>query len=94
MGTRSRPIRVYRSETFGVGHPAYVTKRSVKAFCYKLRRGSRPFRYRISPMPVFGYARVSATDQDLNIQEAALRAAGCDMICGSASKADPPVARA
>jgi DNA invertase Pin-like site-specific DNA recombinase len=31
-------------------------------------------------MPVFGYARVSATDQDLNIQEAALRAAGCDMI--------------
>ncbi|WP_336492555.1 recombinase family protein [Methylobacterium nigriterrae] len=31
-------------------------------------------------MPVFGYARVSSTDQDLGIQEAALRAAGCDMI--------------
>ena len=31
-------------------------------------------------MPVFGYARVSSTDQDLSIQEAALRAAGCEMI--------------
>jgi DNA invertase Pin-like site-specific DNA recombinase len=28
----------------------------------------------------FGYARVSTTDQDLSIQEAALRAAGCEVI--------------
>ena len=31
-------------------------------------------------MAVIGYARVSTTDQDLSIQEAALRAAGCDVI--------------
>jgi DNA invertase Pin-like site-specific DNA recombinase len=31
-------------------------------------------------MTVIGYARVSTTDQDLSIQEAALRAAGCDTI--------------
>lgn len=31
-------------------------------------------------MTVFGYARVSATDQNLEIQEAALRAAGCEVI--------------
>ena len=31
-------------------------------------------------MPTIGYARVSTTDQDLSIQEAALRAAGCDVI--------------
>ena len=31
-------------------------------------------------MTVIGYARVSTTDQDLSIQEAALRAAGCDII--------------
>ena len=29
---------------------------------------------------VYGYARVSTTDQDLSIQDAALRAAGCTMI--------------
>ena len=29
---------------------------------------------------LYGYARVSTTDQDLTIQEAALRAAGCTMI--------------
>jgi hypothetical protein len=29
-------------------------------------------------MTIIGYARVSTTDQDLSIQEAALRAAGCD----------------
>jgi DNA invertase Pin-like site-specific DNA recombinase len=29
---------------------------------------------------VIGYARVSTTDQDLSIQEAALRAAGCNVI--------------
>ena len=29
---------------------------------------------------VYGYARVSTTDQDLSIQEAALKAAGCEMI--------------
>jgi DNA invertase Pin-like site-specific DNA recombinase len=31
-------------------------------------------------MAVIGYARVSTTDQDLSIQEAALRASGCDVI--------------
>ena len=31
-------------------------------------------------MAVYGYARVSSTDQDLTIQEAALRAAGCEII--------------
>ena len=31
-------------------------------------------------MTVIGYARVSTTDQDLSIQEAALRAAGSDVI--------------
>jgi DNA invertase Pin-like site-specific DNA recombinase len=31
-------------------------------------------------MTVIGYARVSTTDQDLSIQEAALRATGCDVI--------------
>jgi DNA invertase Pin-like site-specific DNA recombinase len=31
-------------------------------------------------MTVIGYARVSTTNQDLSIQEAALRAAGCDLI--------------
>jgi DNA invertase Pin-like site-specific DNA recombinase len=31
-------------------------------------------------MTIIGYARVSTTDQDLSIQEAALRAAGCDVI--------------
>ena len=29
---------------------------------------------------LYGYARVSTTDQDLSIQDAALRAAGCTMI--------------
>jgi DNA invertase Pin-like site-specific DNA recombinase len=31
-------------------------------------------------MTVIGYARVSTTDQDLSIQEAALKAAGCHVI--------------
>jgi DNA invertase Pin-like site-specific DNA recombinase len=31
-------------------------------------------------MTVLGYARVSTTDQDLSIQEAALKAAGCEVI--------------
>ena len=31
-------------------------------------------------MSIIGYARVSTTDQDLTIQEAALKAAGCDVI--------------
>jgi DNA invertase Pin-like site-specific DNA recombinase len=31
-------------------------------------------------MTVIGYARVSTTDQNLDIQEAALRAAGCEVI--------------
>lgn len=31
-------------------------------------------------MAVYGYARVSTTDQDLTVQETALKAAGCDVI--------------
>jgi DNA invertase Pin-like site-specific DNA recombinase len=31
-------------------------------------------------MTIIGYARVSTTDQDLSIQEAALNAAGCEVI--------------
>ncbi|ACA20668.1 Resolvase domain [Methylobacterium sp. 4-46] len=31
-------------------------------------------------MAVYGYARVSTTDQDLSLQEGALRAAGCEVI--------------
>jgi DNA invertase Pin-like site-specific DNA recombinase len=30
-------------------------------------------------MTVIGYARVSTTDQDLSIQQAALKAAGCEV---------------
>jgi DNA invertase Pin-like site-specific DNA recombinase len=31
-------------------------------------------------MSLYGYARVSTLDQDLTIQHAALKAAGCDVI--------------
>src|ERR1700675_3411912 len=31
-------------------------------------------------MTIIGYARVSTTDQDLTIQDATLKAAGCDVI--------------
>ena len=31
-------------------------------------------------MPLYGYARVSTIDQDLAVQRAALKAAGCDII--------------
>ena len=31
-------------------------------------------------MPLYGYARVSTLEQDLAIQRAALRAAGCDIV--------------
>jgi DNA invertase Pin-like site-specific DNA recombinase len=31
-------------------------------------------------MTIIGYARVSTIDQDLSIQEAALRAAGCEVV--------------
>jgi len=32
-------------------------------------------------MPLYGYARVSTIDQDLGVQRAALKTAGCDVIC-------------
>src|SRR5215471_7035230 len=41
---------------------------------------SRPKRDKGGAMTVIGYARVSTTDQDLSIQKAALKAAGCDVI--------------
>lgn len=31
-------------------------------------------------MTLYGYARVSTTEQDLSIQEASLRAAGCQVV--------------
>src|SRR3954470_20089943 len=31
-------------------------------------------------MPIYGYARVSTTDQDLSLQRRTLKAAGCDVI--------------
>src|SRR3954452_13405684 len=31
-------------------------------------------------MPLYGYARVSTLDQDLSLQQAALKAAGCEVI--------------
>ncbi len=34
-------------------------------------------------MPLYGYARVSTLDQDLAIQRAALRTAGCGVIPGA-----------
>src|SRR5258707_15321781 len=37
-------------------------------------------RQRAGDMAVIGYARVSTTDQDLSIQESALRAAGCEVV--------------
>ena len=33
-------------------------------------------------MTIIGYARVSTTDQDLTVQQSALKAAGCDVIRG------------
>src|SRR6202167_4189255 len=42
---------------------------------------SRPKRdKRMKAMTVIGYARVSTTDQDLSIQKASLKGAGCDVI--------------
>src|SRR5262249_43407332 len=41
-------------------------------------RTKRDKEYRV--MTVIGYARVSSTDQDLAIQEIALKAAGCEVI--------------
>ena len=43
-------------------------------------------------MTIIGYARVCTTDQDLSIQEAALRAAGCEVI--RAEKRSAPRRRA
>src|SRR6202795_3886105 len=45
-------------------------------------------------MTVIGYARVSTTDQDLSIQEAALRAVGCDVIRAEKQSGTSPQGRA
>jgi DNA invertase Pin-like site-specific DNA recombinase len=45
-------------------------------------------------MALYGYARVSSSDQDFSLQEQALRAAGCDVIraekASSTSRAGAP----
>jgi Resolvase, N terminal domain len=53
---------------------AFGIKRRPVGWVYNQRR-QRGIR-----MTVIGYARVSTTDQDLSIQEAVLKAAGCDVI--------------
>ena len=45
-----------------------------------MARGSRANETFRPPMPLYGYARVSTLDQDLAIQRAALKAAGCEVI--------------
>ena len=45
-----------------------------------MSHGLDPNETRDHAMTVIGYARVSTTDQDLAIQEAALKAAGCEVI--------------
>ena len=42
--------------------------------------GSKPYRDKTTPMALYGYARVSSSDQDYSLQEQALRAAGCEVI--------------
>lgn len=50
--------------------------------CIRIRtRPSTPDEVAAAPAGhVYGYARVSTTDQDLSLQEAALRAAGCELV--------------
>lgn len=45
-------------------------------------------------MPSYGYARVSTTDQDLDIQIAALKAAGCDIVRAEKKSGTKRVGRA
>lgn len=40
-------------------------------------------------MTLYGYARVSSTDQDLNIQQAALQAAGCSIVRAEKASGSP-----
>lgn len=58
--------------------------RSIRVVCRNVEHLTRSVE-RLSeqigvPMAFFGYARVSTTDQDFGVQEAALRAAGCETI--------------
>src|SRR4051812_13164747 len=66
-------------------HPGETAKRVshglFSAFRDDSLSGSKPKRDGLpQPMPVYGYARVSTLDQDLTIQRAALKAAGCGVV--------------
>ena len=57
-----------------------VTRLSCSVLGRKLRLSGRKRGATALPMPLYGYARVSTTDQDLGLQQAALKAAGCEVV--------------
>jgi hypothetical protein len=52
-------------------------------------RARRDRRRSVLSLTVIGYARVSTTDQDLSIQESALKAAGCEVAARTAERVAP-----